>query len=432
VDVFAGHGHHQRRFALAPDLVVGLALRNGIDQVFLSPNLAGQFTQKFFDEPGCFEFVKALDTFIGPHIMRAGMSGKQNECPFDGGAHAAKAFLSIRQQPLVGSSQNRGSSAPRVQNFESSAFCGSRAVLSLIGHTPLLPLHFEPEGATIFAKCEFLNPSGSIKDRFARCIILDAEQRGLLRADSIIVECTSGNTGIALAMVGAATGHPVTILMSDTASVERRRLIERFGAKLVLFKSHGGYGTGIRLAEEMARRDAHVFLPRQFENPLNAADHEHTTGQEILEASPEPIDAFVAGYGTGGTLTGVGKAIKQRYLRAKVIAMEPAEAALLCGEMPCCHGIEGVTGGFIPPLLKSACLDDELKVRSADALAMTRRLHREFGLLVGTSSGANVFAALTLAGKLGSGARVVTVLCDRAERYFSTRLFATEGTSPPV
>ena len=207
---------------------------------------------------------------------------------------------------------------------------------------------------------------------------------------------------------------------------------QRFGAKLVLFKSHGGYGTGIRLAEEMARRDAHVFLPRQFENPLNAADHEHTTGQEILEASPEPIDAFVAGYGTGGTLTGVGKAIKQRYLRAKVIAMEPAEAALLCGEMLCCHGIEGVTGGFIPPLLKSACLDDELKVRSADALAMTRRLHREFGLLVGTSSGANVFAALTLAGKLGSGARVVTILCDRAERYFSTRLFATEGTSPPV
>jgi cysteine synthase len=232
-------------------------------------------------------------------------------------------------------------------------------------------------------------------------------------------------------MVGAATGYAVTILMSATASVERRRLIERFGAQLVLFKSDSGYSTGIRLAEEMARSDPRIFLPRQFENPLNAADHEHTTGQEILAASPEPIDAFVAGYGTGGTIAGVGRAIKQRYPRAKVIAMEPAEAALLCGEMPCCHWIEGVTGGFIPPLLNSACLDDSLKVRSADALAMTRRLHREYGLLVGTSSGANVFAALMLAGKLGSRARIVTILCDRAERYFSTRLFAAANETEP-
>lgn len=305
----------------------------------------------------------------------------------------------------------------------------SRIVLSLIGNTPLAPLHFQPEGLTLLAKCEFLNPSGSIKDRLARCIILDAEQRGLLRPDSIILECTSGNTGIALAMVGAATGHKVTILMSETASLERRRLIEQFGAELLLFKSQSGYETGIKLAEEMARRDPRYFLPRQFENPLNATDHEHTTGQEILNAAPGPIDAFVAGYGTGGALAGIGKAIKQRHPKAQVIAMEPAEAALLCGEMPCCHFIEGVTGGFIPPLLRSAPLDDEFKVRSADALAMTRRLHQEFGLLVGTSSGANVFAALAVASKLGPDARVVTLLCDRAERYFSTQLFAR--TSEP-
>ena len=301
---------------------------------------------------------------------------------------------------------------------------GSRAALSLIGNTPLLPLHFPAERVTLFAKCEFLNPSGSIKDRLAKCVILDAEERGLLRPDSIILECTSGNTGIALAMVGTVTGYRVAILMSESASLERRRLIEQFGAELVLFKSNEGYETGIKLSEEMAGRDSRYFLPRQFENPLNAADHEHTTGQEILEALPGPIDAFVAGYGTGGTLAGVGRALKQRYPKAKVVAMEPAEAALLCGEMPCCHWIEGVTGGFIPPLLRSAPLDDEYKVRSADALAMTRRLHRDFGLLVGTSSGANVSAALAIASKLGPDAKVVTILCARAERYFSTRLFA--------
>jgi cysteine synthase A len=304
----------------------------------------------------------------------------------------------------------------------------SRAVLSLIGNTPLLPLHFHPEDVTIYAKCEFLNPSGSIKDRLAKCVVLDAEQRGLLKPDSIILECTSGNTGIALAMVGAAAGYRVTILMSETASVERRRLIAQFGAELVLFKSDDGYQTGIRLSQEMARRDERYFLPRQFENLINADDHEHSTGQEILNALPWPVDAFVAGYGTGGTLAGVGRAVKQRYPLALVIAMEPAEAALLCGEMPCCHSIEGVTGGFIPPLLRSAPLDDEVKVRSADALAMTRRLHREFGLFVGTSSGANVFAALAVASKLGPNPTVVTILCDRAERYFSTRLFGA-GTA---
>jgi len=312
--------------------------------------------------------------------------------------------------------------------LDSCAASRSRVVLSLIGNTPLAPLRFQPEGLTLYAKCEFLNPSGSIKDRLARCIILDAEQRGLLGPDSVILECTSGNTGIALAMVGAATGHKVTILMSETASLERRRLIEQFGAKLLLFKSDRGYETGIKLSQEMALRDSRYFLPRQFENPLNAVDHEHTTGQEILNATPGPIDAFVAGYGTGGALAGIGRAIKQRYPNSKVIAMEPAEAALLCGEMPCCHFIEGVTGGFIPPLLRSAPLDDEFKVHSADALAMTRRLHQEFGLLVGTSSGANVFAALSIARKLGPDARVVTLLCDRAERYFSTQLFAS--TSP--
>src|SRR3989475_8131897 len=271
------------------------------------------------------------------------------------------------------------------------------AVLGLIGNTPIVPLLFEPEGVTIYAKCEFRNPSGSVKVRFAAAVITDAERRGRLRPDSIILECTSGNTGIALSMIGAAKGYRVTILMSEEASQERRRLIRQFGAELILFKSGGRYQTGINLSREIAARDDRYFLPRQFENPLNAEDHEHSTGQEILRQVPGPIDAVVAGYGTGGTLAGVGRAVKKRYPMAKVYAMEPAEAALLCGEMPCCHRIEGIADGFIPALLGSAPIDGEVKVTSAEAIVMARRLSRQFGLLVGTSSGANVTAALKVA-----------------------------------
>ena len=177
----------------------------------------------------------------------------------------------------------------------------------------------------------------------------------------------------------------------------------------------------------MAAKDARYFLPSQFENPLNSQDHEHETGQEILQQVGGPIDAFVTGFGTGGTLAGCGKAIKKRWPQARIMAMEPAEQALLAGECPCCHFIEGVADGFIPPLLRDAPLDGNVKVTSAEALTMTRRLHREFGLLVGTSSGANVTAALQLARDLGPQAKVVTLLCDRAERYFSTRLFGPDS-----
>jgi cysteine synthase A len=297
-------------------------------------------------------------------------------------------------------------------------------LFSRSSETPVGAAHFvlRPH---LYAQCEFLNPSGSIKDRFAKCVIVDAEERGLLRPDSIILECTSGNTGIALSMVGAAKGYRVTILMSEGASEERRRLIQQLGAELILFKSEGRYQKGIEMSREMAAKDPRYFLPRQFENPLNVEDHEHHTGQEILRQVPGAIGAFVTGYGTGGTLAGCGKAIKARYPNARIIAMEPAEQALLAGECPCCHFIEGIADGFIPPLLRSAPLEGEIKVTSADAMAMTRRLHREFGLLVGTSSGANVTAALQIARELGPGATVVTLLCDRAERYFSTKLFET-------
>ena len=305
----------------------------------------------------------------------------------------------------------------------------SEVVLSLIGNTPLVPLHFEPEGMTIYVKCEFLNPSGSVKDRLAKTILLDARRRGLLRPDSIILECSSGNTGIALAMVGAALGQRVTILMSASASEERRKLIRQLGAELILFESAGAYQTGIDMSREMAGKDSHYFLPCQFENPLNVEDHELGTGQEILRQMEAPVDAFVSGFGTGGTLAGCGKAIKHRWPNVRIIAMEPAEQALLAGEMPCCHFIEGVADGFVPPLLKDAPIDGEVKIRSADALAMAVRLQQQFGLLVGTSSGANVAAALSVAKELSPSARVVTLLCDRAERYFSTRLFS-ESVSP--
>ncbi len=302
-------------------------------------------------------------------------------------------------------------------------------LLAMIGNTPLVTLSFPDWGVTLHAKAEFLNPSGSIKDRLAACILLDARERGLLRPDSIILECTSGNTGIALAMVGTALGYRVKILMSEGASVERRHLMRHFGAELQLFKPVDGYGTGIALSEEMAAADPRIFLPRQFANPLNAQDHVDHTGREILAQLPGRIDAFVSGYGTGGTLNGCSRALRAAHPAIKVVAMEPAEAAMLSGEMPCCHSIEGVAGGYLPPLLQGVQVDWPEKVSSADALAMTRRLARDFGLLVGTSSGANVVAALRTAKKLGPDARVVTILCDRAERYYSTKLFAETPAS---
>jgi cysteine synthase len=296
------------------------------------------------------------------------------------------------------------------------------ALMRMIGNTPLIPLEFEPEDRTIWVKCEFLNPSGSIKDRLARTIVQDAQQRNLLNADSIILECTSGNTGIAFAMVGAACGYAVSIVMSERASGERRRIIQHFGAELILF-AESGYQFGIEMTKQMAAADSRYFLPCQFENPLNALDHQHETGQEILRQAPGPIAAFVTGYGTGGTLAGCSRALLEANSSTRIYAMEPAESALLAGEEACCHWIEGIAGGFIPPLMQGVRIDGTRKVSSPDAIAMTRRLNCGFGLLVGSSSGANVAAALEIARNLPKEAIVVTFLCDRAERYFSTRLF---------
>ena len=210
--------------------------------------------------------------------------------------------------------------------------------------------------------------------------------------------------------------------MSERASGERRKIIEHFGASLILF-SESGYSHGIARTTEMAKADPRYFLPRQFENPLNALDHEHETGVEILRQMNNKVDAFVSGYGTGGTLAGCSRALRTANSQTLIYAMEPAESALLSGEEACCHWIEGIAGGFVPPLLRDVHLDGVKKVASESAMQMTLRLNREFGLLVGSSSGANVAAALELAAELPADARVVTLLCDRAERYFSTKLF---------
>lgn len=295
-------------------------------------------------------------------------------------------------------------------------------ILSLVGNTPLIPLEFE-DGIVIHAKAEFLNPSGSIKDRLAKYILEDAEARGLIDQDSIILECSSGNTGIAFAMVGAAMGYAVEIVMSVRASIERQHLIRQLGAELTLFGDTGSYCGGIDLTREKANANPHYFLPKQFENPLNTQEHEEQTGPEILGQMDNRVDGFVAGYGTGGTLAGIGRALKNASRAMIVVAMEPAESAMLSGCCACGHKIEGIAGGFVPPLMDLAPVDKILTVRSEDAVLMTRQLNREFGLLVGTSSGANIVAARQIARELGSTARVVTVLPDRAERYFSTALF---------
>lgn len=301
------------------------------------------------------------------------------------------------------------------------------AVLSMIGNTPMIELVFQPEEIRILVKCEFRNPTGSVKDRLAKHVLVHAHQNNLLKPDSIILECSSGNTGIAMAMVGRVLGYGVTILMSRSASEERRKLIRQLGAQLILFDSEGRYQTGIELSRKLADQDSRYFLPRQFENPLNVEDHEFGTGIEILRQVDGPIAAFVSGFGTGGTLAGCGKAIKKQWPDAIIAAMQPASSELMAGECPCCHIIEGVADGFVPKLLQDAPLDRRINVSGWDALQMTQRLHREFGLLVGTSSGANVVAAMRLAQELPRGSNVVTLLCDRAERYFSTALFDLPG-----
>ncbi len=294
-------------------------------------------------------------------------------------------------------------------------------LLASVGNTPMIELRrVVPAGcATVLAKAEFMNPGGSVKDRIARYIVQRAEDRGELRAGSTILEVTSGNTGIAFAMVGAEKGYRVVLMMPSCASIERRRMIAAFGAELELIPSVLHISDARREAEARAARDPKIFLPRQFENPDNPRAHATTTGPEILAQAGPDIDAFVMGVGTGGTLMGVAESLRKVRSRVRIVAVEPAESAVMSGEFPCCHGIQGLADGFIPEIMDMSRVDQVIKIGTQDAINMAMTLARDEALFVGISAGANVLAARQVAQELGAGKKVVTILPDRGERYLS-------------
>ena len=294
-------------------------------------------------------------------------------------------------------------------------------ILHCIGRTPLLEINrvVPPGCATILAKAEFMNPGGSVKDRIARFIVECAEERGQLRPGSTILEVTSGNTGIAFAMVGAEKGYRVRIMLPRSASVERRRMIESYGAELELIDSLLHITDARKEAEERARRDPSIFLPRQFENRDNPRAHEVTTGAEILAQAGPDVDAFVMGVGTGGTLMGVARALRRVSRKVRIVAVEPAESAVMSGGEPGCHGIQGLADGFIPEIVDLDAIDQVIAIRTEDAIEMAMRLAREKALFVGISAGANVLASTYVAQELGPEKKVVTILPDRGERYLS-------------
>ena len=299
----------------------------------------------------------------------------------------------------------------------------------LIGNTPLLELaHIErSEGleAKILGKLEYLNPAGSVKDRIARAMIDDAEQKGLLKPGAVIIEPTSGNTGIGLASVAAVRGYRIIIVMPDSMSVERRQLMKAYGAELVLTEGAKGMKGAIARAEELAREIPNSFIPGQFVNPANPAAHQATTGPEIWADTDGKVDIFVAGVGTGGTITGVGEYLKQQNPDVKVVAVEPASSPVLSGGAAGGHKIQGIGAGFVPDVLDTAVYDEIIPVANEDAFATGRLIGRKEGVLVGISSGAVVWAAIQLAKRPENrGKTIVALLPDTGDRYLSTPLFA--------
>lgn len=299
----------------------------------------------------------------------------------------------------------------------------------LIGNTPLLELtrieDMHQLHAKIFAKLEYLNPAGSVKDRIAMRMIDDAEQKGLLKPDSVIIEPTSGNTGIGLACVAAARGYRILIVMPETMSVERRRLMKAYGAELVLSDGSKGMKGAIAKAEELAKEIPNSFIPGQFENSANPAVHRETTGPEIWKDTEGQVDLFVAGVGTGGTITGVGEYLKAQNPKIKVVAVEPASSPVLSGGVAGAHKIQGIGAGFVPTVLNTQIYDEIIPVSDEDAFATGAIIGRKEGVLVGISSGAAVWAAIQLAKRPeNAGKNIVVLLPDTGDRYLSTALFA--------
>ncbi|HCK11924.1 MAG TPA: cysteine synthase A [Candidatus Latescibacteria bacterium] len=295
-------------------------------------------------------------------------------------------------------------------------------VLSLIGNTPLVPLKrvTEPGSAELYVKLELLNPAKTVKDRTAWSMINVAEKSGTLRPGMTIVEATSGNTGIALAMVAAAKGYRLILTMPDTMSQERRDLLRSYGAELVLTQGVLDMQGAVDRAKEICDATPHAtFTPQQFDNPANPQVHRETTGPEILDACEGRVDAFVSGVGTGGTVTGAGEAIRDACPDALIVAVEPARSNVLSGGSQGLHDIQGIGAGFVPPVLDRGIYDEVVCVEDEEAIAAARRLSREEGILAGISAGANVHVSIQVASRLGEGKRVVTVICDSGERYFS-------------
>ena len=298
----------------------------------------------------------------------------------------------------------------------------------LIGHTPLLELtHLEKKyglKARLLGKLEYLNPAGSVKDRIARAMIDDAEAKGLLKPGSVIIEPTSGNTGIGLASVAAARGYRVIIVMPETMSVERRQLMKAYGAELVLTEGSKGMSGAIAKAEELAREIPGGFVPGQFVNAANPKAHFETTGPEIYEDTDGKVDYFVAGVGTGGTITGVGQYLKSRNPEVKVVAVEPKSSAVLSTGVAGAHKIQGIGAGFVPQVLDTRVYDEIIPVENDDAFALGKEMGRSEGVLVGISSGAALWAAIEIAKRPGSeGKTIVVLLPDTGDRYLSTPLF---------
>ncbi len=294
-------------------------------------------------------------------------------------------------------------------------------VAALIGRTPLVRLKkLSPAGgAEVCAKLEGKNPGGSVKDRPALAMLLAAEESGAIAPGSTIVEATSGNTGISLAMLAASRGYRCVLVMPEDATVARRHLLRAYGAELVLTSAVDGMAGAVARAESMVRESPGSFMPRQFDNPANPKAHADSTALEIWRDTEGAIDAFVAGVGTGGTLTGVAQVLKQRRPALRIVAVEPRGSAVLSGGAPGLHGILGLGAGFVPRVLDRALIDQIIPVTDVAADRMARRLAHEEGLLVGTSSGANVYAAIEIAKTMKSDQRVVTVLCDTGERYLA-------------
>lgn len=301
----------------------------------------------------------------------------------------------------------------------------AKNIAELIGSTPIVKLNriLEPGMADILAKLEYFNPGGSVKDRICLSMIEDAEKKGLLKKGSTIIEPTSGNTGIGLSMIAAVKGYKCILTMPETMSLERIYILKSYGAEVILTSGIEGMSGAIKKAEELLNKIPNSFMPQQFKNPANPDIHRKTTAKEILEAAGANIDAFVAGVGTGGTITGVGEVLKKHNAKIKIVAVEPKNSAVLSGKQPGPHKIQGIGAGFIPEILNREIIDEIIQVGDNEAFHTAQRLAREEGLFVGISSGAAVWGALKVAQDLGKGKTVIVVLPDTGERYFSMQQY---------